>query len=98
MQIPVLIEPVAGTGYRARGGEPFAMTVEGATEQEALENLRTAISGRMGAGARIVSLEVSSPQPPWAAFAGTLRDDPLLDRWKEAMAEYRRTREEPEVP
>ena len=29
MQIPVLIEPVAGNGYRASGGEPFGFTAVG---------------------------------------------------------------------
>jgi hypothetical protein len=29
MQIQDLIEPVAGNGYRARGGEPLDLTAEG---------------------------------------------------------------------
>ena len=36
MQIPVLIEPIAGNGYRARGGEPLAVVVEAPTRAEAL--------------------------------------------------------------
>ena len=31
MKIAVLIEPVPGNGFRAKGGEPFAMSAEGAT-------------------------------------------------------------------
>ena len=31
MQIPILIEPVAGNGFRFRGGEPFGLSVEGAS-------------------------------------------------------------------
>jgi predicted RNase H-like HicB family nuclease len=38
MQIPVLVEPIAGDGYRARGTEPFGLSAEGATRAEALEN------------------------------------------------------------
>ena len=34
--IPVLIEPIANNGFRATGGLPFAITVEGATRDEAL--------------------------------------------------------------
>ncbi len=99
MEIPVLIEPVAGNGYRARGGEPFALTGEGATPEEALHQLRERIRGRLTPGARVVSLEVSPAEHPWGSFAGGLRGDPLLEAWKQAMAEYRRKMEEdPDVP
>jgi hypothetical protein len=40
MQIPILIEPIAGKGYRARGGEPFALVAEGPTREAALAKLR----------------------------------------------------------
>ena len=36
MQVSVLIEPLNGSGYRARGGEPFGISVEGVTAKEAL--------------------------------------------------------------
>ncbi len=40
MQIPVLIESIAGNGYRARGGEPLPLTADGPTREAALHNLR----------------------------------------------------------
>ena len=40
MNIPVLIEPIANNGFRATGGLPFEITVEGATRDEALGRLR----------------------------------------------------------
>ena len=33
MKIAVLIEPVPGNGFRAKGGEPLAMSAEGATRR-----------------------------------------------------------------
>ena len=39
MNIPVLIEPIANNGFRATGGVPFEITVEGATRDEALGRL-----------------------------------------------------------
>jgi hypothetical protein len=51
MRISVLIEPVPGNGYRARGGEPFAMMAEGATRDDALQQLRKLIEGKVSAGA-----------------------------------------------
>jgi hypothetical protein len=90
MEIPVLLEPIAGNGYRA---EALGLRVEGPTQDEALDKLRSELAQRTAAGARIVSLVVSPSKPPWAEFAGELRNDPMLDAWKLAMAEYRRQRD-----
>lgn len=90
MQIPVLVEPVGDNGFRATGGEPVPLTAEGTTEAEALANLKEAIQGRLINGARLVPLEIPVAEHPWLPYAGTLKDDPLLEEWKEAMAEYRR--------
>jgi hypothetical protein len=109
MRIPVLIQPVPGIGFQARGGEPFALTAEGSTREEALRQLREMIVQQIDAGAEVTTLEVSdtgssspiSPglEPPWAPFAGMFQDDPLFDEWQEAIAEYRqRVEEDPDVP
>jgi predicted RNase H-like HicB family nuclease len=94
MQIPVLIEPVADSGYRARGVGSFGFTVEAATPEEVIQKLQEQIKGHLAAGARIVPLEVPPTEHPWAEFAGWLRGNPMLDAWKQAMAEYRRQRDE----
>jgi len=36
MNIPILIEPVPGNGFRSRGGEPFALSAEGETRAQVL--------------------------------------------------------------
>lgn len=90
MEIPVLLQPVAGNGYRA---EALGLSAEGATQDEALTKLRTELAQRTAAGARIVPMVVPDGKPPWAEFAGELRDDPMLDAWKQAMADYRRQRD-----
>ena len=90
MQIPILIEPIAGNGYRARGGEPLALTAEGASQEEALANLKAKLQARLGNGAVVVPLELPSQQHPLAEFAGMFKDDPLLKEWKKSMAAYRR--------
>src|SRR5207248_2597981 len=53
VQIPVLIEPVAGNGYRARGAELFSLSAEGATREEALAKLREQLEARMKAGGSV---------------------------------------------
>jgi hypothetical protein len=90
MQIPVLIEPIAGNGYRARGGEPLALVVEAPTREEALAKLQEQLQARLRNGAEIVPLE-TAPQPhPLAKFVGMFKGDPLIKHWKKSMAEYRR--------
>jgi len=45
MQVPVLIEPIAGNGCRAR--EPFGLTADGATRDEACTRWRSSCCGRL---------------------------------------------------
>jgi hypothetical protein len=90
MEIPVLIEPAVPHGFRARVCEPFAMTAEGATQQEALQNLRTLISGKLRGGATIVPLDVSDRNNSWLGTAGIWdKDDPLIKEWIRTMEENR---------
>lgn len=95
MNIPVLLEPIAGIGYRASGGA-FAITAEGATPEETLARLRELIDQRLAAGAQLVELEVQKPKKrPWMRFAGTWKpDDPFIEQWKRAVEEYRRKMDE----
>src|SRR6266404_4026025 len=90
MQIPVLIEPVGGNGYRARGGEPLALTAEGPTREAALARLKEQLQSRLQSGTEIVPVELVAEPHPLAEFVGIFRDDPMLDEWKQTMAEYRR--------
>ena len=89
MQIPVLIEPVGGNGFRARGGEPFGLMADGVTREEALHKLEEQLRARLKAGAQVVPLEIGEPDNPWTQFAGMFKDDPLFDEWQAAIAENR---------
>ena len=90
MQIPVLIEPVAGNGYRARGGEPLALSAEGNTPDEALGKLRQLLESRLSAGAYLVALDMEPSDNPWQQFAGMFKDDPMFEEVVQIMAEQRR--------
>jgi hypothetical protein len=90
MQIPVLVEPIARNGYRARGLEPFALSAKGATREEALAKLRAKIEGRLKKGAELVGLEVGAVPHPWMEFAGMFKDDPWIEDWKRSIEEYRK--------
>ena len=95
MQIPVLIEPVAENAYRARAAEPFALSAEGATRDEALQKLRELIGNKLRGGAEIVALDLPSNDNPWLKMAGMLNlEDPLVKEWIQIMEENRRKADE----
>jgi hypothetical protein len=99
MQIPILIEPIAGNGYRARGGEPLPLSADGPTREAALAKLKEQLEARLGAGAEIVPLEVSAGPHPLAEFVGMFKDDPRIEGWKRSMATYRRKMDQkPNLP
>ncbi len=98
MQIPVVIEPVMGDGYRARTGEPVALMAEGTTPDEALQRLRELVQGRVANGVQIVPLDLPDLENPWVRYAGMFKDNPLFDEWQEAIAEYRRQRDAEDIP
>jgi len=90
MQIPVLIESVSGNGFRARGGEPLALSAEGTMRDEAIARLKSLIADRLAVGAELISLDVETMGHPLAPVPGWSEADPLLDEWQEAIATYRR--------
>jgi hypothetical protein len=101
MQIPVVIEPVAGNGYRATGVEPLGLSAEGGTRAEALAKLRQQLQDRLREGTELVTLDITTrpTENPWVEFAGMFKDDPYFDEWQQAIAENRRKLDEdPEVP
>jgi len=99
MQIPVLIEPLTGKRYRARGAEPFALSAEGATPEEALTNLKEQLEARLKNGTAIVPLEVPTEPHPLAEFAGMFKDDPYFEEVLEIMAANRRKMDrDPKAP
>ena len=89
MEIPVLIEPLADSGFRATSGEPLHLETEAPTREEAITKLRALIEDRVAAGAEVVAVSIDTKSHPLAKFAGMLKDDPLVGPWKQAMAEYR---------
>jgi predicted RNase H-like HicB family nuclease len=89
MEIPILVEPVADHGFRAKSGEPLPISAEGATPEEAVRNLRAAMDLQLNNGKQLMSLEMT-PENPWLAMAGMHdANDPLIQQWKQEMAAYR---------
>ena len=92
MEVPVIIEPVSGNGYRVTGagGLSLGLTAEGATAAEAIDRLSQQIQSRLHAGAKLAELSFVTGAAAWRQDAGYLHDDPLYQPWRDAMEEYRR--------
>lgn len=93
MEITVLVEQVSGNGFRAVSGEPLCLEADAPTRDEAVHKLQGLIEDRLQTGAEVLRLTISDSEHPLAAFAGMLKDDPLLPLWKDAMSEYRQQQE-----
>jgi hypothetical protein len=89
MKIPVLVQKLAGDGFRAQGGSPFSLEARGATREEAVEKLRSLIHGELERGAELGFVEINPSHNPWRQIAGAYQDDPYLSEYLQAIAEYR---------
>jgi hypothetical protein len=96
VDVPVIIEPVTGNGYRATGagGLSVGLTAEGATAAEAIDRLADQVRMRVNAGAKLAEVNVAAGAALWKQDAGYLRDDPLYEPWRAAMEDYRRQLDE----
>lgn len=119
MQVPVLVEKVAGNGYRAREVWPWggngSSVAEGATREEALDKLRALIQERLPGNSELVQLELGAAAEvellrnevaalqqrlheiagdPWRRMQGIYKDDPLFEEWQQAIADYRREKDD----
>jgi hypothetical protein len=94
MEIPVLIEPIPGSGFRASGGAPFTIVVEGSTPEDALANFKSCVASKLSNGSRVASVNIPPAEHPWSKFAGMYDpDDPLVQEWL-AIIEENRNRDE----
>ena len=99
MQISVIVERVAGNGFHAHGAEPFGLSADGATRDEAIAKVQQLCQDRLNGGAELVTVELAAPPHPWLPFAGMFKDDPDFQDVLEIIAENRRAMDEdPSIP
>ena len=93
MEIPVLVEPLPNNRFRARCGEPFALSAEGDTHAEAMKCLDSLVNQRLANGAKLQLIRVDAlPDNPWKSLAGVWTDDREIDEWKRLVADNRAKR------
>jgi len=95
MEIPIIVEPTADNAFRASSGGLWGLEIVAPTRDEAVQKLREMIDRRLDAGAEVFGLKIPDGAHPLARYAGMLKDDALLQPWKDAIAEYRRQTEDP---
>jgi predicted RNase H-like HicB family nuclease len=66
MNIPVMIQPIAGKGFLAQASSPFDWKAEGATEEEALKNLQAVAMKCIAGRCKIGSITVPDWNDPLA--------------------------------
>jgi hypothetical protein len=72
------------------------MIVEGDSAEDSLSRWREKFASVLPADAEVnvVRVEAAAASlPPWAKYIGELKDDPLLDEWREGVEEYRKQRD-----
>ena len=89
MEIPVLIEPLPGTGFVARTGSPFEWSAEGATPEEAVRKLQSVALERQAAGVKVDRISVGITEYPYAELVGSMKGCSLREEWRKAVEEYR---------
>jgi hypothetical protein len=93
MHVLILIEPIEQGRFRARAGEPFGVSTEAETAEEATRQLQAILRERLNTGSRLALLDLGNGSP--SATTNPLRLDPLPDDdWffqtmREAIAENR---------
>jgi hypothetical protein len=96
VEVPVIIEPITGSGYRASGagGLSVGLNADRATAAEAIDRSAEQVQLCMNTGARLAELKVTGGPAPWKQDAGYLHDDPFYESWRAAMEDYRRQLDE----
>jgi hypothetical protein len=92
MKLPVLVEPVAGAGYRARAMAPFDWSAEGPTAEAAVAKLQEEANRHAGNGARVAAIEVPDyGSHAWLTGTRPLDlHDPVIQEWLDIIEENRR--------
>ena len=94
MHIPILIEPQSGGSFRARAGEPFAISADGKSATDAASNLAELLRARLKTGAQLGLIDLGngsqlSGQTP-LHLTPLPEDDWFFQTMGEVIAENRR--------
>jgi hypothetical protein len=91
VNLTVFVEQIDPKKFRAETSQPFALSTEGSSREEAIERMRELAQERLAAG-EMVQIEVpgSVESSSWSRFAGIWKDHPDMEEYRRSIAEYRR--------
>ena len=91
---PRSVRRLRGLRQRAWGVEPFGLSAEGGSHLEAVTKLEELIRKKLANGVRLDSIKLPEVHP-LMSYAGVLDpNDPMTQEYLQAVAEYRRQRDE----
>jgi len=90
MQIPILVDQLPnGRGFRARAGEPLAISAEAPDRSTAISEVVRKLDALVASG-QLISVDIGSANP-MARLIGTLdMNDPETQKWWRYVEEFRR--------
>lgn len=89
MELLVLVEPTkSGAGFSARLGDPFHISAEAATAEEAFSLVQEEVLRRIQDGLQLRTIPLGpitkSPAPGW------LPEDEITQEWRDAVEAHRK--------
>jgi len=96
MRYLVILQPQDNGGYRAAAPGLPGCQSEGATEEEALANIRQVMAETLQR-VKIVTVEVPEPvsPDPWAKIVGMYADEADFEEFQKELESYRREIDQP---
>ena len=85
MTYPVLVESVSDRGYVAMALGLPDCTYTAATEEEAIQGVRLALTRRLSRS-KVVQVEIPATDDPWAQWVGRFASDPTWEDFQDLMA------------
>lgn len=99
MHVLILIEPIEEGRFRAKAGEPFGVSAEGNSAEEATQHLKTILRDCLQTGSRLALLDLGNGSPATLAplhFEPLPEGDWFFQTMREAIAENRQRETEAE--
>ncbi len=98
MRVLILIEPRKSGGFRATAGEPFRLSAEGCSAEDATRQLEIMLQSRLHDGARLACLELDNGSTQRRESPLRLEplpdDDWFFETMREAIDENRKCEQE----
>jgi uncharacterized protein (DUF433 family)/predicted RNase H-like HicB family nuclease len=101
MHVLILIEPIEGGRFRAKAGEPFGVSAEGKSAEEAAQHLKAILRDLLQSGSCLALLDLGNESPTTLAplhFEPLPGEDWFFQTMRKAMEKNRQEENEADHP